>query len=221
MLLSTSLKSSSDQAGAIANLVVSFTPQNYLFPKSRVVVKFPLWNNLLDDTYRHYVLKDGLVCTNVLNMDTAMKCSYDITTQELTLYNPVTAVTQWKPLQFRISSIRNPFSARPRGDFWIKTVNETGYTVDASENMTLSIGSYGNVKTASFVRDDAVTTVSEPSKINMEFSLDFPIAFPCRVVVQYPTDMRQYFPVNYVFSVISKGFVEGTLNSDPFAQQLN
>jgi len=48
-------------------------------------VKFPLWNNLLDDTYRHYVLKDGLVCTNVLNMDTAMKCSYDITTQELTL----------------------------------------------------------------------------------------------------------------------------------------
>ena len=78
-------------------------------------------------------------------------------------------------------------------------MNESGYTIDASENMTLSIGSYGNIKSSSFVREDTITTVSEPSEVNMNFSLDFPIAFPCRVVLQFPTDMRQFFPENYEF----------------------
>lgn len=55
--------------------------------------------------------------------------------------------------------------------------------IDASENMTLTVSSYGSIKSASFVRSDLMTTVSEPSKIVMNYSIDFPIAFPCRVVV--------------------------------------
>ena len=55
--------------------------------------------------------------------------------------------------------------------------------IDASENMTLTVSSYGNIKTASFVRNDSMTTVSEPSKVLMNYSVEFPLAFPCRVVV--------------------------------------
>jgi hypothetical protein len=55
--------------------------------------------------------------------------------------------------------------------------------IDASENMTLTISSYGNIKSASFVRIDSMTTVSEPSKVLMNYSVDFPLAFPCRVIV--------------------------------------
>jgi hypothetical protein len=62
--------------------------------------------------------------------------------------------------------------------------------IDASESMTLTISTYGNIKSASFVRNDSMTTVSEPSKVVMNYSVDFPIAFPCRVIVQYPSDMR-------------------------------
>lgn len=97
--------------------------------------------------------------------------------------NPVTVMTQMLPLSFKISTIRNPYSARPRGDFWIKTVSESGYTIDASENMTLTVSSYGNMKSGSFVRDGSSTTVSEPTRVIMNFTVDFPIAFPCRVVV--------------------------------------
>jgi hypothetical protein len=55
--------------------------------------------------------------------------------------------------------------------------------IDASENMTLTISSYGNIKSASFVRIDSMTTVSELSKVLMNYSVDFPLAFPCRVIV--------------------------------------
>jgi hypothetical protein len=125
-----------------------------------------------------------------------------------------------KPLQLKITKIRNPYSARPRGDFWIKTVNESGYIIDASENLTLTVQSYGNIQSGSFVRDDTTTTVSEPSRVIMNFSVDFPIAFPCRVIVQYPNDMRQFYPLGYVFTVLSKGLVEGALSSEPFGELL-
>ena len=49
--------------------------------------------------------------------------------------------------------------------------------------MMLTILTYGNIKSASFVRNDSMTTVSEPSKVVMNYSVDFPIAFPCRVIV--------------------------------------
>ena len=55
--------------------------------------------------------------------------------------------------------------------------------IDASENMKLTVSSYGNIKSASFVRIDSMTTVSEPSKVLMNYSVDFPLAFPCRVIV--------------------------------------
>lgn len=96
-------------------------------------------------------------------MNPTLSCSYDKTTQELTVINPVTALSLGKPLSFRVSKIRNPYSARPRSDFWIRTITDSGYTIDASGNMTLTVSTYGTMKSGSFVRQDKVTTVSEPS----------------------------------------------------------
>ena len=76
-------------------------------------------------------------------MNPAMTCVYDRTKMELTVKDPVMAMSIAKELSFKVSRIRNPYSARPRGDFWIRTVNESGYTIDASDNMTLTITDYG------------------------------------------------------------------------------
>ena len=55
----------------------------------------------------------------------------------------------------------------------------------------------------------------------MNFSVDFPIAFPCRVTVQYPSDMRQYYPSSYVHKIESRGLVEGQLTADPLGPLLS
>ena len=67
------------------------------------MIKFPLWNFLLDDKFKHYIVGSSVICANVLNMNPTMNCSYNLNTRELTVEKPVTALTQMKQLVFRIS----------------------------------------------------------------------------------------------------------------------
>lgn len=75
------------------------------------------------------------------------------------------------------------------------------------------------MKTGTVTREDTVTTVGEISNVKMNFELDFPAAFPCRIRVLYPSDMTQYFAPNYVINVDSRGLVFSNLTATiPLAQ---
>lgn len=198
-----------------ASIQVSFRPKNALRSNGKVFMYFDYWNPNAVTPEGQLAEDLTITCSNVLNMNPAMQCTYNKYSQLLIITNPVTSDQSNVDLTFNVNNFKNPFSARPRTGYFIYTTDNVDGQIDSSRNritMTLTVTQPADFRSVDIQRNDNIRTVGQLSSGIFTFDLGLPMDQGCKVVLTFPADM----PVtNDLTNIVASGITSSTsVNKD-------
>jgi hypothetical protein len=125
LLLSASANPDDSGLGAVTNYLISFQPSTSIL--SGTIVKVQIPSQITVD------LTSTITCSRVLVIESTLTCSYDSTTRTVTVSSGFLLSTSYPSslIQFKISPLTNPSSAKTTDSFVFQTQTSAGVLYDS------------------------------------------------------------------------------------------
>ena len=153
-----------------------------------------MWNPNATYGAEQFIRSASPSCSGVLNMVSAITCSFSSDTKLLTVTNMINAdVSGGVELIFDVDNFANPYSGISRTGFYINTMdsNDPPGSVDTTLNnivLTVQVSDWATMTSGTFSKDGS-DIVEELAEGNVFFSIsNIPVDPSCRLKITFPGD---------------------------------
>jgi hypothetical protein len=175
---------------AISTVNFNITATHKVTAGGSIRVLLPKWNPNAASIDRLSMIQGSFNCGVLENVDSTITCTFDTTTDILTVSNAFDSadVSAGTTIRFSCFGIRNPISTAIKTGFTITTLSVDGGNVDSATS-TYQVSSAASIVSGT-VASLTTRIVQELTVIRLIFPSPVPLDQGCIILIQFPSSLQ-------------------------------